>query len=104
MLSDSRTEQDFPTVLKRRVEQFPDRNWIVTPQRNHTYAAMDQCARRLAGGMMSGGVKAGDTVLVMLPDVVDHVGVWCALSLFGGIEVPVNVHYRGNLLAYLVND
>ena len=104
MSPDSRTEQDFPSVLKRRVEAFPDRNWIVTAEESHTFSDMDRCARRLAGGLMSGGVRPGDTVLVMLPDVVDYIRVWCALSLFGGIEVPVNVHYRGNLLAYLVND
>lgn len=58
----------------------------------------------MAQGFANAGVKAGDTVLLMLPDQVDYILAWCALSKLGAIEVPVNVHYRGSILSYVIND
>ena len=58
----------------------------------------------MANGFNDAGVKAGDTVLIMLPDTVDYIVIWCALSKLGAIEVPVNVHYRGGILTHVVND
>jgi len=104
MIEDSRTEQDLATVLGKRATQIPDSPWIVTEERSYTYGEMDQCSSRLASGFSQLGITASDTVLIMLPDTVDFILAWCALSKLGAIEVPVNVHYKGNLLAYLVND
>ena len=104
MTRDPRAVQDFATVLAKRSAEVPDRPWIITDEQSYSYRTMDDRSSRLAKGLSSLGIGANDTVLVMLPDTVDFVLVWCALSKRGAIEVPVNVHYRGNLLTYLVND
>ena len=97
-------QRDLTTVLNRRVEHCPDKPWIVTPEREYSYREMDTRSGQLAQGLVDIGIARGDTVLIMLPDSVDFILAWCALSKFGGIEVPVNVHNRGNPLAYLIND
>ncbi|SVD47627.1 uncharacterized protein METZ01_LOCUS400481, partial [marine metagenome] len=104
MTRDPRAVQDFATVLAKRSAEVPNRPWIVTDQRSYSYRTMDERSSRLAKGFDGLGISANDTVLVMLPDTVDFVLIWCALSKLGAIEVPVNVHYRGNLFTYLVND
>ena len=104
MIEDPRTEQDLASVLGKRAAQIPDTPWIVTDDGSYTFREMDRSTSRLASGFSRLDVTAGDSVLVMLPDTVDFIRVWCALSKLGAIEVPVNVHYKGNLLAYLVND
>jgi len=105
MLEIETTEfRDLPTVLARRVAHCPDKPWILTADKNFSYREMDELSGRLAQGMVDIGLAHGDTVLIMLPDTVDFILAWCALSKFGGIEVPVNVHNRGNPFAYLVND
>ena len=101
---DPRASQDFAAVLARRSEEVPNRPWIITDERSYSYRTMDKRSSSLAKGLNGLGIGANDTVLVMLPDTVDFVLIWCALSKLGAIEVPVNVHYRGNLLTYLVND
>ena len=104
MTRDPRAVQDFATVLAKRSAEVPNRPWIVTDQRSYSYRTMDERSSRLAKGLNGLGIGANDTVLVMLPDTVDFVLIWCALSKLGAIEVPVNIHYRGNLFTYLVND
>lgn len=96
--------RDLPTVLTNRVGYCPDKPWIITAGRGYSYREMDDLSGRLARGMQNAGIANGDTVLIMMPDTVDFILAWCALSKFGGIEVPVNVHNRGNPFAYLIND
>ena len=102
--SDLRTRQDLAAVLAQRVERSPDKAWIVDDEGAHSYREIDERSGRLAQGFSDAGIVAGDTVLVMLPDTVDYILTWCALAKIGAIEVPVNVHYRGSILSYVVND
>ena len=104
MTRDPRAAQDFASVLAKRSKEVPNRPWIITDEQSYSYRTMDDRSSRLAKGLGGLGIGASDTVLVMLPDTVDFVLIWCALSKLGAIEVPVNIHYRGNLFTYLVND
>jgi crotonobetaine/carnitine-CoA ligase len=99
-----RSEQTLTQVLRRRAERCPDKAWIVTDERRVTYAEMDRLSNRLAHGLAGLGIQAGHTVLVMLPSDVEIVLAWCALAKLGAVEVPVNTHLRGAILAHVIND
>ncbi|MEE8534470.1 MAG: AMP-binding protein, partial [Kiloniellales bacterium] len=99
-----RSEQTLGQVLRRRAERCPDKAWIVTDERRFTYAEMDRLSNRLARGLAGLGIGAGETVLVMLPNAVEIVLSWCALAKLGAVEVPVNTHLRGGVLAHVIND
>jgi crotonobetaine/carnitine-CoA ligase len=102
--SDPAQERDFATVLSKRAARSPDKPWIVTDDASYSYGEMERRSRRLAQGFAEAGLTAGNTVLLMLNDTIEYIDSWCALSRIGAIEVPVNVHYRGSILAYLIND
>lgn len=102
--SDPRAEQDLAAVLARRVARHADKPWVVSGESAYSYGEIDERSSRMAQGFADAGVKAGDTVLLMLPDTVDYIIAWCALAKLGAIEVPVNVHYRGTILTYVIND
>jgi crotonobetaine/carnitine-CoA ligase len=104
MIKDRITARDFASVLAKRSAEVPNRPWIITDEQSYSYRTMDEWSSRLAKGFDGLGIGTNDTVLVMLPDTVDFVLIWCALSKLGAVEVPVNAHYRGNLLTYLIND
>ena len=101
---DPRGEQDLATVLRKRCEKSPKKPWIVTDTDSYSYGDIDIRSGRMATGFVNAGVKGGDTVLIMLPDIIEYVWTWCALAKIGAIEVPLNVHYRGSILAYVIND
>ncbi len=102
--SDPRDQRDLASVLSRRVARSPDKPWIVTDDGSYGYRDIDTRSGRLAQGFADACVGAGDTVLLMLPDTIDYLCLWCALAKIGAIEVPVNVHHRGAILSYLIND
>ena len=101
---DPRFEQDLATVLAKRVARSPDKPWLLTEERAYSYREIGERSGRLAQGFADAGIGKGDTVLIMLPDTVDYIVIWCALAKLGAIEVPVNIHYRGGILKHVVND
>jgi crotonobetaine/carnitine-CoA ligase len=103
-LNDPLESRDLATVLARRAAHCPDKPWVIYQGREYTYREMDLRSGQLANGLTGLGLQSGETVLIMLPDTVDFILAWCALAKFGGIEVPVNVHNKGNPLTYLIND
>lgn len=91
-------------VLARRLVDAGDKPWILTAAGRFTYREVDRLACRLANGLVRLGVGRGDTVLLMLNNCIEFIALWCALAKIGAIEVPVNCHYKGRLLAHLVNN
>jgi crotonobetaine/carnitine-CoA ligase len=103
-LTDTRTEQTLARVLEKRVAAFGDKPWLVTEERTFSYQEADTLSNRLAHGLRRLGIDAGRTVLIMLPDSPVMLLSWVALAKLGAIEVPVNTHLRGRVLAHVIND
>ena len=80
VFEDPRDERDLASVLSKRVARAPDKPWLVTDDGSWSYSDIDTRAGRLARGFAQAGVAAGDTVLLMLPDTVDYICLWCALA------------------------
>jgi carnitine-CoA ligase len=90
-------------VLERRAALHPERTFI---RRNDGssigYAEFRTMVESAAAGLASLGVKQGDTVTVWLPNGVEMIRIWFAINWLGAIYVPINVAYRGNLLAHVI--
>ena len=91
-------------VLARRLIDSADKPWVVGEDRAFTYREIDRLSNRLANGLARLGVERGHTVLLMLNNSIDFIGLWCALGKLGAIEVPINCSYKGQLLARVITD
>src|SRR5215218_4145988 len=67
-----------------------------------TYRQTQAIAQRTAIGLATLGVKQGDHVLSWLPNGPDAIRVWFGLNYLGAVYVPINLAYRGGLLAHVV--
>jgi crotonobetaine/carnitine-CoA ligase len=97
-------ETTLSHVLARRLADSGDKPWVVSEDARFSYREIDRLANRLANGLARLGVKRGETVLLMLDNSIDFIGLWCALGKLGAIEVPINCSYKGGLLARVMND
>jgi long-chain acyl-CoA synthetase len=61
-------------------------------------------AARIAGGLGSLGVRAGDRVAVVLRNEIEFVETSIGIGLAGAVPVPVNWHWKGAELGYLLGD
>ncbi|HXP74479.1 MAG TPA: AMP-binding protein, partial [Stellaceae bacterium] len=91
-------------VFARRLADSADKPWVASEDRAFTYREIDRLSNRLANGLARLGVERGHTVLLMLNNSIDFIGLWCALGKLGAIEVPINCSYKGQLLARVMTD
>lgn len=69
-----------------------------------TYADCLARVERLAAGLQDIGVKKGDHVAVMMPNVPAMPLTWLALATLGAVMVPVNVTYTHREVTYVLSN
>ena len=69
-----------------------------------TYAELDRASSRVAGMLYERGVKPGDAVGVMLPNVAEFPVVYYGVLRAGGVVVPMNPLLKGREVAYYLGD
>jgi acyl-CoA synthetase (AMP-forming)/AMP-acid ligase II len=73
-------------------------------QRSLTYAEWNERASRLADGLLSCGLKAGDRVGLLAYNCLEWMEIYVALTRAGLVAVPVNFRLTGPEIAYILND
>ena len=71
--------------------KHPDRVAIEGPSRSLTYAELSAAAVGVAGALGQMGVRDGDRVALVLPDVEDFVVALHGCFLAGAVAVPVDL-------------
>lgn len=97
--------QQGPTLwrfLEQQAEAHLDRPLLRYRDSALTYADVHERSLRAGGAFESVGVGAGDRVCLMLGNSPDYVHAWFGLARIGAVKVPLNVHLRGEGLAYVI--
>jgi crotonobetaine/carnitine-CoA ligase len=90
-------------LLEQHVRRTPDKVLLRYEDTRRTYAAVAAEALAWSAVFHGLGVRAGETVCLMLGNSPDHVAAWFGLCRLGAVTVPVNVHSRGEGLAYVLH-
>jgi cyclohexanecarboxylate-CoA ligase/acyl-CoA synthetase len=96
------TSETLPDVLDRRAATDPDGPLIIDGPAVVTNAQVRAGAYRVAAGLRSLGVRAGDRVAVQLPNWLEYVLSYFALARLGAVTVPVMPIYRYKEVAYIL--
>jgi 2-furoate---CoA ligase len=91
-------------LLARAALRRPDAEAVVDGRRRLSYAELDARATAVAQGFARLGVAAGDRVLLVLRNRLEHVIAYWALQKLGGVAVPVNFRLAAYELRYLLTD
>ncbi len=102
--TDRRTDQSVGKVLAKRASAMPDSVFIVSDEGELTFGQADRDSNRVANAIDQLGIEAGETLLVLLPNIVPFILLWLGIGKRGAIQVPVNTAYRGSLLVHVIND
>ena len=95
----------LPHLIARRAEETPDAvviQHVDGPEL--TYGGLHERNLQWAAAYQSIGVGAGQNVVTMLPPSFEAYSAWLGLSWVKGVEVPVNLMYRGPMLTYVINQ
>jgi crotonobetaine/carnitine-CoA ligase len=94
----------MPALVAARAAARPDHAVVRLEDRVLTYGQLDGRAGRLAAALAGLGLAPGDKVAVMLPTGAEALEAWVGLTRAGLVEVPINTAYKGDLLAYLLDQ
>ena len=92
-------------LVERHARERGDNTFVLFSTGDQwSYARLRVNVRKVAASLQALGVKQDDFVLSWLPNGPHAIAVWFALNYIGAVYVPVNVSYRGRLLARLHQD
>lgn len=86
------------------VEQFADRPSMQSFGATLTYAELGRAAIAVAAWLQSRGLKKGDRVAIMSPNVLAYPAILFGVLLAGGVVVNVNPLYTPHELEHQIND
>jgi acyl-CoA synthetase (AMP-forming)/AMP-acid ligase II len=100
------TFPDYPptvaALLRDSCRRHPDNLAVATPDARVTYRELERRSARLAALLVRHGVGKGSVVGILLPNGVEWVIAWAAITRVGGIAAPVNTFYQTPELAMML--
>lgn len=94
----------MPEILARTARTFPDRTALIFMGKKIKYSELDRLAHRFANALRKIGIKQGERISILLPNipqiVIAYYGIWRA----GAIPVPNNPLYTDRELEHQFND
>ena len=102
-------EMDFekitlPEALTRTAMRFPDRTALIFLGKKITYRELEAQVNRFAKALTGIGVKAGDRVATLLPNMPQLVIAQYAALRIGAVAVPNDPLHTENELTHQLND
>ena len=91
-------------LLENTVATHPDKPGFICGDRRLTYREFDGLVNRIAAGLEKHGVKRGDHVAILLGHAARIPMSFFALMKLGAIVIPLNTRFKGEELAYEIND
>jgi len=88
--------------LARAAEIYPDRIAVIHGTARHTYAKFHERARRLASALAAKGVRRGDVVSAMLPNVPAMLEAHYAVPALGAVLNTINTRLDADTVAYIL--
>lgn len=96
------TSETLPDVLDRRADADPDHPLIIDGETLLTNAQVRAEAYRVAAGLRSLGIGAGERVAVQLPSWPEYLLTYFALARLGAIMVPLMPIYRHKEVGFIL--
>lgn len=95
----------LPRVLEHQAEHRADRPFLSWTDAGKplSFAEVNRRVNSLANGLAAQGVAKGDKVVLFMPNCLEFVLAWFALTKLGAIEVPVGDVQKGAFLAHQLN-
>jgi acyl-CoA synthetase (AMP-forming)/AMP-acid ligase II len=91
-------------IATNNARRYPHKRALVDADRVHTWAQVDERARRLAGYLAGQGLEPGDRVMVIARNCIEWPEISFGLAKAGFIAVPVNVRLAPDEMAHVRDD
>lgn len=91
-------------LLSKSAQQAADSPAIVHKKTTYSYQQLNDLVQQQARALLSLSLKPQQRVAVFLPKQLETVSSFLAISLAGGVFVPINPVLKAEQVAYILND
>ncbi len=91
------------SFLERAADVYPGRTAVIHDRWRADYAELRRRCRRLASALVGRGVRPGDTVAVMLPNVPAMLDAHYGIPMAGAVINALNVRLEAETIAYILD-
>jgi long-chain acyl-CoA synthetase len=95
---------NLATMLRESALTKPDKAAVILDQFKLDYKTVEALSNQVAGSLQKAGLKKGERVGLMLPNVPQFVIGYYGILKAGGVVVPMNVLLRAPEIAFYVGD
>ena len=95
---------DLVQSIESKAESLPDSVALHFEGEAITYKELNLRANRAANGLQGLGVKKGDRVAIMLPNIPEFVYALIGTLKLGAVAVPFNTLYKGGEILHILKD
>ncbi len=97
-----RTELTPLSLLERAAAIWPDKDAIVYGDRRITFRGFAAAATRMARALQASGVRPGDRIACLLPNIPEMLIATFAVPLAGGVLVALNTRLSSSEITYIL--
>src|SRR5687768_11060859 len=95
---------NLATILESSATRSPNKTALIMGDMSLTYAQVNGAANQIANALVKAGVRRGDRVAIMLPNVPYFPIAYFGILKAGATVVPLNVLLKGREVTYHLND
>ncbi|TPX60777.1 hypothetical protein SpCBS45565_g07422 [Spizellomyces sp. 'palustris'] len=100
----SRTELDPVNFLRRSANVYPNKIAVWHESRSYTYSVLATRVLNYAASLLRLGIRKGDRVAVLLPNIPAMLESHFAVPLTGAILVTINTRLNKDEVGYILRD
>ena len=97
-----RTELTPVHFLRRSAFMFPQKTAVVHGGRRYTYRELEERVHRLASGLREAGLRKGDRVAFICPNIPPLLEAHFAVPAAGGVLVAINTRLSAGEVGYIL--
>jgi long-chain acyl-CoA synthetase len=91
-------------ILSESAAREPEQIAVKLDDFQLNYALLEQAAMRVAGLLRSRGIKPGDRVALMVPNVPQFAAIYYGILRVGAVVIPMNVLNKRREVEFFLND
>ena len=103
-MTDWYVKKTFATLLSEAVELWGPREVLCHDGQRWSFRALQDEVDAAAKGFIAQGIEAGESVTLWMPNRVEWIVAFFALSKIGAVVVPINTRFRSLDLEYVVRQ
>jgi fatty-acyl-CoA synthase len=93
----------FADIIDDWAARQPERPALISARETFSYRQLAARINQYARWALSAGIRAGDSVCLIMPGRPDYVAAWLGISRVGGVVALINTNLVGPSLAHCIN-